>query len=213
MSQLGTYAPTLAGPLRLMSASSSEEKGGDRFSAVCPLSVVFGPQSHPHRPANSGFRPCRYSVAVTRQVADLGLCLVVQRTGRSGRLAGIGASCPGAGARPDGRRANRLLSVRAGTGSVCAAVRACAGVAAGAVTGLLSRPGGDARGAGLDRCGIVCRSGGRVRLVLRRGRSCRSGQVRHVARTVSVAVRADRRMEACGHGHIADSVVATSLIL
>ncbi len=40
----------------------------------------------------------------------------------------------------------------------------------------------------------------------------RSGHVRRVARTVSAAVRTDRRMEACGHGHIADSVdAATSL--
>jgi hypothetical protein len=54
---------------------------GDQFSAICPLSVALGPRSYPHRPANAGFRPCRCSVAVTGQVADLGLCLVVQRTG------------------------------------------------------------------------------------------------------------------------------------
>jgi hypothetical protein len=51
---------------------------------------------------------------------------------------------------------------------------------------------------------IACRPGGCVRLVFRGGRSCGSGQVRHIARTVSVAVRADRRMGACGHGHIDD---------
>ena len=99
---LGQDVPTLAGPLWLMSTSSSEEKVGDRFSAECPLSAGLGPQSHPQRPANSGFRPCWYSVAVTRQVADLGLCLVVQRTGMcvkpGGRPAEAGAySGPGAG--------------------------------------------------------------------------------------------------------------------
>ena len=35
------------------------------------------------------------------------------------------------------------------------------------------------------------------------GQVCR-GQVRHVARTVSVAVRAARRLGARGHGHIDD---------
>ena len=34
------------------------------------------------------------------------------------------------------------------------------------------------------------------------------GQVGLVSRTLSVAVRADRRLRARGHGHIADSVVA-----
>ena len=56
-------------------------EGRRRFSAVSPLSVALGPQSHPRRPANSIFGPCWYSDAVTRQAADLGLCLVVQRTG------------------------------------------------------------------------------------------------------------------------------------
>src|SRR5215472_10022252 len=77
LSQLRMEAQTLAGLLRLMSTSSGEDKVGDRFDAVYPLSVALGPQSHPHRPANSGFRPCLYSAAVTRQVADLGRCLVV----------------------------------------------------------------------------------------------------------------------------------------
>jgi hypothetical protein len=39
-----------------------------------------------------------------------------------------------------------------------------------------------------------------------------SGQVRVVARTVSVAVRAERRMGACGRGHIADSVAAANRV-
>jgi hypothetical protein len=38
-----------------------------------------------------------------------------------------------------------------------------------------------------------------------------SAQVRHVARTLTVAVRADRRPGARGHGHIADSVVAADI--
>lgn len=49
------------------------------------------------------------------------------------------------------------------------------------------------------RC-AVGRPGGRVQRG-RKGPVFRSGQVRRVARMVSVAVRADRRMEACGHGH------------
>ena len=75
-------AQTLTGRLRLMLTSSSEEKVGDGFSTVCPLLVALGPQSHPHQPANSSFRPCSYSAAVARQVAELGRCLVVQLTGR-----------------------------------------------------------------------------------------------------------------------------------
>jgi hypothetical protein len=64
-----------------------QQRGEGRrlFRAVCPLSVALRPQSHPHRPANSGFPSCRYSAAVIRQAADLGLCLVVQRTGMSVR--------------------------------------------------------------------------------------------------------------------------------
>jgi hypothetical protein len=74
-------AQTLAGRLWLMSTSSSEEKVGDGFSTVCPLSVVLGPQSHSHRPANSSFRPSSYSAAMARQASELECCLVVQRTG------------------------------------------------------------------------------------------------------------------------------------
>jgi hypothetical protein len=40
----------------------------------------------------------------------------------------------------------------------------------------------------------------------------RSGQIRRIARTVSVAVRACRRLGACGHGHIADSVATANLV-
>ncbi len=43
------------------------------------------------------------------------------------------------------------------------------------------------------------------------GRVVPSGQVRRVARTVSVAVRATRRLAARGHGHMADSVAAADL--
>jgi hypothetical protein len=35
--------------------SSSEEKLGGRFSAVCPLSVVLGPRSHRYGPAKLDF--------------------------------------------------------------------------------------------------------------------------------------------------------------
>ena len=41
--QFRMEAQTLAELLRLMSTSSSEEKVGDGFSTVCPLSVVLGP--------------------------------------------------------------------------------------------------------------------------------------------------------------------------
>lgn len=66
--------------------SSSEEKLGDRFSTACPLSVVLGPWSplwtcRTGLSGHGGSPPPRLDNLLNCNVA-----LVVQRTGRRGRL-------------------------------------------------------------------------------------------------------------------------------